>query len=310
MQLVKASRCRCVRRHTGCNTRTAVERISERVYWLPPGPPDRPSLCAVAGARRSLMLDAGASSAHARLVLDDLATEGVRPPALVALTHSHWDHVFGASEFGAPVIAHALTAATLLELAATDWSDEALDRRVAAGAVSAAHAENVKAELPAPRNVRVAPADIVFREGLDIELGGATVRIRHVGGDHAADSCVMYVEPDRILFLGDALYDSPAGGLRAELAFPLYDAVRAFGAKLYIDGHSDAPIPPADIEADLEKMRLAERFVREFASAESLDDETVLTRVREHTAEEPDEDTVLFVRAFIAGRRDRKAVEL
>jgi hypothetical protein len=37
---------------------------------------------------------------------------------------------------------------------------------------------------------------------------------------------------------------------------------------------------------------------------------TVLTRVREHTAEEPDEDTVLFVRAFIAGRHDRRAVEL
>jgi glyoxylase-like metal-dependent hydrolase (beta-lactamase superfamily II) len=287
-----------------------VERISERVYWLPPGPPDRPTLCAVAGERRTLMLDAGASAAHARLVLDGLAEKGVAPPALVALTHSHWDHVFGASEFGVPVIAHALTAATLTELAATDWSDEALDRRVAAGAVSAAHAENVKAELPAPRDVRVASADIVFLEGLDIELGGATVRIRHVGGDHAADSCVMYVEPDRVLFLGDALYDSPAGGLTADRAFPLYDTVRVFGAELYVDGHSEAPIPPAEVEVHLEKMRLAERFVRELTSAGPPDEVTVLTRVREHTAEEPDEDTVLFVRAFIAGRHDRRAVEL
>jgi glyoxylase-like metal-dependent hydrolase (beta-lactamase superfamily II) len=278
-----------------------VQRISERVYWLPPGPPDRPSLCAVAGERRTLMLDAGASAAHARLVLDGLAAEGVAPPALLALTHSHWDHVFGASEFGVPVIAHALTAATLTELAATDWSDMALDRRVAAGAVSAAHAENVKAELPAPRAVRVASADIVFREGLDIELGGATVRIRHVGGDHAADSCVMYVEPDRVLFLGDALYDSPGGGFTADVAFPLYDAVRAFGAKLYVDGHSEAPIPPAELEAQLQKMRLAERFVRELESAGPPDEVAVLARVRGHTAEEPDEDTVLFVRAFIAG---------
>jgi glyoxylase-like metal-dependent hydrolase (beta-lactamase superfamily II) len=291
-------------------TDEAVRRISERVYWLPPGPPDRPSLCAVAGERRTLMLDAGSSADHARLVLDGLAAEGVAPPALVALTHSHWDHVFGASEFGAPVIAHALTAATLTELAATDWSDVALDRRVAAGTVSAAHAENVKAELPAPRDVRVASADIVFRGGVDVELGGATVRIRHVGGDHAADSCVMYVEPDRLLFLGDALYDSPGGELTADVAFPLYDAVRAFGAKLYVDGHSEAPIPPAELEAHLEKMRLAETFVRELASAGPLDEEAALARVREHTAEEPDEDTVLFVRAFIAGRRDRRAGEL
>jgi glyoxylase-like metal-dependent hydrolase (beta-lactamase superfamily II) len=232
-----------------------VQRISEHVYWLPPAPPDRPSLCAVAGERRTLMLDAGASAAHARLVLDALATEGIAQPAFVALTHSHWDHVFGASEVAAPVIAHELTAETLVELAATDWSDEALDRRVAAGEVSAGHAENVKAELPAPRDIRVAPADIVFQKGLDVELGGATVRIRHVGGDHAADSCVMYVEPDRVLFLGDALYDSPAGGLTAELVLPLFDTVRAFGATLYVDGHSEGLIQLSELDAELERIR-------------------------------------------------------
>ena len=53
----------------------------------------------------------------------------------------------------------------------------------------------------------MAPADIVFQERLDIELGGVTVRIRHVGGDHSADSSVMYIEPDRVLFLGDCLCD-------------------------------------------------------------------------------------------------------
>ncbi len=242
-----------------------MQRISEHVYWLPPGPPDRPSLCAVVGDRRTLMLDGGSSAAHAQIVLDGLATDCVAPPALVALTHSHWDHVFGASEFGVSVVAHAVTAATLTELAATDWSDDALDRRVAAGEVSAGHAENVKAELPAPRDVRVAAADIVFRDGLDIDLGGATVRIRHVGGDHAADSCVMYVEPDRVLFLGDALYDSPAGGLTAELVFPLFDTVRAFGPGLCVDGHSEGLIEPAELDVEVEKMRLAERMAREGA---------------------------------------------
>jgi len=76
----------------------ALHRISDRVYWLPPGPPDRPSLCAVVGERRTVMLDAGASAAHARLFLDGLAAEGAATPSYVALTHSHWDHVFGAAE--------------------------------------------------------------------------------------------------------------------------------------------------------------------------------------------------------------------
>jgi glyoxylase-like metal-dependent hydrolase (beta-lactamase superfamily II) len=282
-----------------------LDRISDRVYWMPPGPPDRPSLCAVVGERHTLMLDAGASAAHARLVLDGLSAEGVAPPSYVALTHSHWDHVFGAAALDAHVIAQISTAETLTELAATDWTDEALDRRVAAGLASAEHAANVKGELPSPREVRVAPADIVFRAELDIELGGATVRVRHVGGDHAADSCVMYVEPDRVLFLGDCLYDSPDGRLTPARMLPLLDAILGFGAELSVEGHSEAVIPRAELEQFADKVRFAERLVRRFTSQGGRPEEAaVLAKAREQTGAEPDEDTVSFVRALIAGYGD------
>jgi hypothetical protein len=78
----------------------------------------------------------------------------------------------------------------------------------------------VKAELSAPRNVRIAPADIVFRDGLDLVLGSVRVQVRHVGGDHADDSTVMY-EPDGLLFLGDCLYEAPSGGYTADQVGPL-----------------------------------------------------------------------------------------
>jgi glyoxylase-like metal-dependent hydrolase (beta-lactamase superfamily II) len=84
-------------------------RITELVYWLPPGPPDRPSLCAVAGERGTIWLDAGASAAHAREFAAFLADQGVGAPSHVVLTHSHWDHVFGAAELGAHVVAHERT---------------------------------------------------------------------------------------------------------------------------------------------------------------------------------------------------------
>ena len=194
------------------------------------------------------MLDAGSSAQHTGLFLDGLAAEGVGPPGLVALTHSHWDHVFGAAELAVPVIAHALTADALTELAATDWSDEALDRRVAAGEASPEHAANVKEELPSPRRVRIAPVDIVFHEGLDFDLGEVTVQVRHVGGDHAADSSVIYVEPDRVLFLGDCLYEAPSGGYTAERLTRLTDAVLAFDAELYVEGHSETVLSRAEID--------------------------------------------------------------
>jgi glyoxylase-like metal-dependent hydrolase (beta-lactamase superfamily II) len=225
--------------------------ISEHVLWLPPAPPDRPSLCAVVGSRRTLMLDGGSSPAHARELLAALDER----PAAVVYTHSHWDHVFGGAEVAAPIVAHRLTAAHLLELAATDWSDEALDRRIAAGELRAEYAAHIKEELPTPRRVDVAPADVVFDAGLDFDLGGVRVVVRHVGGDHAADSSIAFVEPDGVLFLGDCLYEAPGGGVTAELAPPLHEAVLAFGAQLYVEGHHDAVTSPAELDEFLAELR-------------------------------------------------------
>jgi glyoxylase-like metal-dependent hydrolase (beta-lactamase superfamily II) len=238
---------------------SVLSKISEHVYWMPPGPPDRPSLCAVVGDRRTLMLDAGSSNSQAREFLDALRADGAAPPSAVVYTHSHWDHVFGGAELAGQVIAHAATAEQLIELAATDWSDEGLERRVAAGLVSPQHAAHVMQELPSPRSVEVAPADIVFEDGLEIRLGSATVQVRHVGGDHSADSSVMYVEPDRVLFLGDCLYDSPEGVLTAELAFPLHEAILGFDAELYVEGHHESVSSRAEIESLIGEMRLSAR---------------------------------------------------
>jgi glyoxylase-like metal-dependent hydrolase (beta-lactamase superfamily II) len=220
---------------------------------MPPGLPHRPSVCGVVGDRRTLMLDAGSSKTHSRAFLDALRAESAAQPSAVVYTHSHWDHVLGGAELGGQVIAHALTAERLVELATVDWSDEGLEQRIADGHASPQHAAYVKAEMSSPRTVEVAPADIVFQDGLEIELGGVTVQVRHVGGRHSADSSVMYVEPDRVLFLGDCMWASP-DVLTAELAVPLHKAIRGFDAEFYVDGHSSSVSSRADIERLIEKM--------------------------------------------------------
>jgi glyoxylase-like metal-dependent hydrolase (beta-lactamase superfamily II) len=262
----------------------ALTKISEHVYWMPPSAPDRPSLCAVVGGRRTVMLDAGSSAAHARAFLDALSAEGAAHPDTVVYTHSHWAHVLGGAELGVRVIAHASTAEQLIELAARDWSDDGLDRRVAVGLASPQHAEHVKEELRAPRVVQVAPADIVFHDGIDIELGGVTVRVRHVGGDHCAESSVMFVEPDRVLFLGDCLCDSATGGMTAELALPLADTILSFDAEHYVEGHHPSVSSRAEMEDLIGKLRRAEQAVREGTAIP-----------------EPGEDTQAFLQAFGKG---------
>jgi glyoxylase-like metal-dependent hydrolase (beta-lactamase superfamily II) len=283
----------------------ALGKVSEHVFWLPPGPPDRPSLCAVVGENATVLLDAGASAAHARLFLDSLEVEGVPPPTAVALTHSHWDHVFGAAEVGAPVMAHVLTAEYMATLTAADWSDAALDARVADGEATPEHAANVKEELPAPRDVQVAPAEVVFDDGLDLELGSVRISVQHVGGDHAPDSCVMFVEPDRVLFVGDCLYDSVGGGARTltvERTFPLHDAVLSFGAELYVDGHGESIVPRSGAEAMLAEIRFAGTLVQELAADGRAPDEAeALDVARQRLGEEPSEDVAWAISAFVAG---------
>ena len=252
----------------------ALTRITEHVYWMPPGPPDRPSVCAVVGDRHTLLLDAGSSAAHTAQFTRELFAESGTHPSAVVYTHSDWDHVLGGAEVEGFVIAHALTAKRLDELAARDWSDEGLDRLVALGLASHQHVANVKAELPPPRRVRVAPADIVFRDGIEIDAGGVSVHVRHVGGDHSEDSCVMFVDPDRVLFLGDCLYASADGVLTPESACRLRDTVLAFDARHYVDGHHESVSSRREMETLFEKMQLAEGAVRDGSELAAADEDT------------------------------------
>jgi len=275
-----------------------LTRLTPHVYWLPPGPPDRPALCAVVGSEHTLLLDAGSSPAHVRPLLEGLAAAGARPPRYGALTHWHWDHVFGAASLGVPVIAHALTAGRLAVLAGyEDWSDAALDARVATGAEAAMCARDIQIELPEPRRVTIAVPDLVFQTTLTVHLGGGVVcHIRHVGGDHSPDSSVMAVEPDRLLFLGDGLCEGsvyqPAPCYTRRRLYPLLDTLLGFDPQVVVEGHG-----PVRSRAEFDVLAAALRRAGSLVEQGGADEEAVL-------AAQPgaDGDLRAFVHAFILGR--------
>jgi glyoxylase-like metal-dependent hydrolase (beta-lactamase superfamily II) len=274
-----------------------LQKISEHVYWMNPGDYDRPSLCAVVGTHRTLMLDAGASTAHTRLFLDALQAHGIAAPSYVVLTHWHWDHLFGAETVNVPIIAHSATAAQLAILAGYDWNNAALDERVASGEEIAFCADNIKLELPEPREVNLVLPDIIFHDTLDFDLGGVTCHVQHVGGDHAADSCIVYIASDRVMFLGDCLYDAiytPVRHYTSQQLFPLLDTVLGFEAVTFIEGHNPNLISRAELETMAGQMRLAGALVEQWGT----DEQNVLA----HAPQPADEDTLDFIRAFIAGK--------
>jgi len=230
------------------------------------------------------MLDAGSSASDTQGFVDALFdATGTRPSAVV-YTHAHWDHVLGGVAVGGVVIAHARTAEQLIELGTWDWSDEGLDRRVVDGLLPAQQAADIKAEMPSPRTVEVAPADIIFHDAIRIDLGSIAVHACHLGGDHSADACVLYVEPDRVLFLGDCTSASPEGVMTVTSATRLREVILGSAAEYYVEGHYESVSTRSEIELLFEKIRRAERAAREGVAIEA-----------------PDEDTEYFLEAFRAG---------
>lgn len=279
---------------------TTLSRITDHVYWMSPGEPDRPSLCAVVGSNHTLMLDAAASAAHARRFVDALAAAGVPHPDYVALTHWHWDHIFGASELAVPVIAHTQTAREIAVQAAYHWTDAALDARVADGTEIAFCADNIKLELPEPRDVHLIQPDIVYDDHLEMDLGGVQVHLRHVGGDHAPDSCVMHILPDRVLFLGDCLYDAvytPVRHYTTRRVLPLVETILSFDAAYYVEGHTPTIMSRQELLIIVDKLRLVGNLVDQLGP----DKNAVTAAASAQTNQPLDEDTRDFIDLFIAG---------
>lgn len=101
-----------------------LHQLTNRIWYTEhDSATDRPTLGYIMGDRRSVMLDAGNSGAHAELFLEAVRRAGLPRPELVCISHSHWDHTFGMASLGLPAIALEKTNALLLQMACWGWSE-------------------------------------------------------------------------------------------------------------------------------------------------------------------------------------------
>lgn len=263
---------------------------------------DRPVLVAITGSRRTLLMDAGNSPAHADLFRQELARRGIRQPDLLVLTHWHWDHSFGMSAWNAPVIAHAETARVLEGLGGLSGTDEELEQLVQEGTISEESAQHIRLEYGEPRAIKVQMPDIVFSGSITVELGGVSCELRHVGGDHSADSCVLYVIEDKALFLGDALAPSVYGGPRRYSStgfLGLLELAYSYGAEWFVESHG-VPMTGQEFRTDLAPWERLARIVDVFGHNR----ERVLLELKTYLGlEELPPDLLQGVEYFLAGAR-------
>ena len=110
----------------------------------------------------------------------------------------------------------------------------------------------IKVELPDRSGLTLRPPEITFTDRVELDLGGVTAQLIHVGGDHAGDSVIVFVPTDRVVFVSDCLapdlYQQPPCYTTGRL-FPLIDRVLACEADFYLFGHSPEPMPRAELAA-------------------------------------------------------------
>ena len=221
-----------------------LKRLNEHIWFMPyEEGRDRPNLCYVKGGRMSLAVDAGHSAAHVREFYALLEKENLPLPDLTVLTHWHWDHTFGMHAVNGLTLANERTNRYLAE-----WKEKI--EKNGPGEFLAIH-ESIRREYPAGTEVTVRTADIVFDGELTLDLGGCTVKVVQAEAPHTDDSTLVYVENDRVLFVGDSTcHDFFTGIKRADLCEKLADTIRKFNPAVVMEGHW-VPVPMEDTLEDL-----------------------------------------------------------
>ncbi len=239
------------------------KQLTSRIwYQTPVSETDRPILAVVRGEKHQLMIDAGNSSAHAALFLEEMKTHNLGSPDLLALTHWHWDHIFGMKHLGLPSIATKQTITHMKEMQPYAWTDEALRERMDQGIEIPFCADAIKLEYGEARDIEIVLPTIGFEGQLDLDLGGVQCQLIEVDNDHSPGSLLVYLPEERVVFLGDAMYAdifSPKWNYTVERTARLLEVLDRLDVDYYIWSHGEA-MPKSEFEEEVQILRRAIRI--------------------------------------------------
>jgi glyoxylase-like metal-dependent hydrolase (beta-lactamase superfamily II) len=230
-----------------------------------------------------------------------LKEQNISNPDFVALTHWHWDHIFGLPVLqNALSIAHFETKKEMNTLVSYEWSDEALDARVKEGTEIEFCADCIKKEFSEkPRNIQILPPSLTFQKQLELDLGDVTCVLEHVGGDHSHDSVVIYIKEEKILFLGDCIYADIFSAKRnytTKRTFKLIQELEKFDAETYILSHGEA----IDRTEFLEEINLL-KTVGTYTETYKGDAEKIKVAYKQELDRELNEDELETITYFVNG---------
>jgi glyoxylase-like metal-dependent hydrolase (beta-lactamase superfamily II) len=178
-----------------------LKQVSEHVYYVQGNagiPTDNEGFISNAGFIVTddsvIVFDTLGTPSLANLLLTKIRSVTDKPIVKVIVSHYHADHIYGLQVFkdlGAQIIA----AKGAMEYLGSAKSEELLeDRRF-----TLAPWVNEKTYLVTP--------DVIIDKTMKFEQGGMSFTLDVLGAAHSEGDLTLYVEPDRVLFSGDIIFE-------------------------------------------------------------------------------------------------------
>lgn len=229
-------------------------KFSDRIYlWEPNSESDRPLIGLIIGDSCSILFDAGNSEKHANQVIDDIKKNKLKEPKLVLISHAHYDHWFGLSQYNYLSIASKKMIEKAKEMKSLSWDSDSLHKRVEKGLEDESIEKFLNIEYGfREKNIELKIPDIGFDKTFEFDLGNLNCIFDNVGGDHSDDSSILYVKEEEILFLGDILYLKNVDEKRFN---EIKEVLFKYKVKYYIDSHYREILNQEKIEKYLNQLQ-------------------------------------------------------
>jgi len=273
-----------------------IERITDRIYYMKHSEEtDRPALGLVIGDDCCLVVDSGNSPRHAKEFQKEIEALKVPPVKYLVLTHYHWDHILGLSDWDAVVIAHQATEEYIAKYRNMKYDDEALELAKSRGIFGDAAIKSIQAEMEDRENYHVGKIHAFYNDSMKIDLGNVTCVIRHIDSPHTEDTSIIYVPEAKTMFLGDCIYGCTKDGFNYyddKKLFCMIDAIEEHDSQYYLCSH-ESLCPRTEIEDFWNNLRMSYE-----AAKKGLNLQEAMEEYRKATQTEPTDEIEFFIKSF------------
>ncbi|MBS1311207.1 MAG: MBL fold metallo-hydrolase [Ruminococcus sp.] len=208
-----------------------LTKVTDCVWFYPfEKERDRPILGYIKGDHFSVAVDAGHSEAHTKEFYSALEEAGLPLPNITVLTHWHWDHTFGMNAVNGLCIANCITDSYLRQFKKKieEKGDEMFLSLDAC----------IRKEYEGNKPVIITFPDIVFSNELTIDAGNCPIKLLRSNAPHTDDSTLVFVEREKVLFLGDAAGGTfPTWVKNLERCSQLADTIDGLDVDICLESH-------------------------------------------------------------------------